>query len=203
MIDHHVGRLLDHLKRENLWDNTSIIFCSDHGDHNGAYGLFFKGQMYDSCCKVPLLIKPSGLVGGGTVRDEIVNTLDLYGTILDMAGDTDWRQPHIEARSLVPLLQGSGGVAWKNKTYAIIGADPAENLSMLRTDCLKLIRLSRGGSEPLYELYDMRDEPVEVRNVFDDPDYVDGREELRAELDAWWAGQCAAYPDEIRSYAKT
>jgi arylsulfatase A-like enzyme len=203
MIDHCVGRLLDYLKREALWDDALVIFCSDHGDHNGAYGLFFEGQMYDSCCKVPLLIKMPGSADGGIVRDEIVNTLDLYGTILDMAGNTDWRQPHIEARSLVPLAHSPDSVAWENKRYAIIGADPTANLAMLRAGDLKLIRLSRGDGEPLYELYDMRDEPVETRNVFDDPHYLEGREKLKEELDARWIKQCAAYPDEIRSYAKT
>jgi hypothetical protein len=92
-------------------------------------------------------------------------------------------------------------VVWENKTYAIIGANPTENLTMLRTDDLKLIRLSCGDSEPFYELYDMRDEPVEIRNVFDDSNYLDDREELRSELDAWWAKQSDAYPDELASYA--
>jgi len=202
MIDHYMGLLLGYLKSEGLWDNTLVIFVSDHGDHNGAYGLFFKGQMYDSCCKVPLAIKPPGFSSGGIVRDEVVNTLDLYGTILDLASDESWQRPRIEARSLVPLLQGSDSVAWENATYSIIGANPKGNLTMLRTGNLKLIRLSRGDNEPLYELYDMRDEPVEVRNVFDDLAYQDRREELKAELDAWWARQSAAYPDKIRSYAK-
>jgi arylsulfatase A-like enzyme len=202
MIDRYVGRLLDYLKGEDLWDDTLIIFVSDHGDHNGAYGLFFKGQMYDSCCKVPLLIKPAGFLDGGTVRAEIVNTLDLYGTILDATGDAGWQQPQIEARSLVPLFYGSPNVAWENRTYSIIGANPAENLTMLRVDDLKLIRLSRGDRGPLYELYDMRDEPAEIRNVFDDPAYQDERDGLKAELDAWWVKQCAEYPNETRSYAK-
>ena len=43
----------------------------------------------------------------------------------------------------------------------------------------------------------------EVRNAFDDPAYRDRREELRADLDAWWARQSTAYPDEIKSYTKT
>ena len=203
MIDHYVGQLLDYLRQENLWDDTWIVFCSDHGDHNGAYGLFFKGQMYDSCCKVPLLIKPPGRAEGRQVRKEIVNTLDLYGTLLDAAGDTDWQQPHIEARSLMPLLATSGRVEWKNQTYSIIGSDPNRNLTMLRRDDLKLMRLARGEDEPLYELYDMRDEIVEVRNVFDDLETCAIKGSLQAELDAWWRQQATRYPDEVRSYAKT
>jgi arylsulfatase A-like enzyme len=201
MIDHSVGQILDALHQEGLWDNTLVVFCSDHGDHNGAYGLFFKGQMYDSCCKVPLLIKPPRSAGGGTVRQEIVNTLDLYGTLLDAAGDTSWQQPHIEARSLTPLLE-PGDADWDNKTYSIIGRDPSRSLTMLRRDDLKLMRLGRGEEEPLYELYDMNDEIVEAHNVFDDPSYCDIKGVLRAELDAWSRQQAAKYPDEITSYTK-
>jgi arylsulfatase A-like enzyme len=202
MIDHYVGKLFAYLRRENLWDNTLVVFVSDHGDYNGAYGLFFKGQMYDASCKVPLLIKPPRPSHARVVRDEIVNTLDLYGTILDWAGDTDWRQPHIEARSLIPFLQQAGHVPWENKTFSIIGADPARNLTMLRGDHLKLARLARGDEEPLYELYDMDDEVVEVRNVLDDPAYQDEKRALQTELDAWWRLQAVRYPAEVRSYVK-
>jgi arylsulfatase A-like enzyme len=202
MIDHYVDKLLDTLKQGGLWDDTLVLFVSDHGDYNGAYGLFFKGQMYDACCKVPLLVKPSRFCSGGLVRDEIVNTLDLYGTILDVAGDKDWQQPHTEARSLVPLLEQAGSVLWENRTFSIIGSDPTRNLTMLRHDDLKLMRLARGQEPPLYELYDMSDEVVETRNVFDDLRYDDGRQVLMTELEAWSSQQAARYPDEIVSYTK-
>ena len=202
MIDHYVGQLLGYLRQENLWDDTLIVFCSDHGDHNGAYGLFFKGQMYDSCCKVPLIVKPQGPATKGRVRDEIVNTLDLYGTLLDAAGDTNWQQPHIEARSLTSLLQEQALKGWDNQTFSIIGRDPSHSLTMLRRDDFKLMRLGRGDNEPLYELYDMRDEIVEVRNVFDDLGTCDIKGELRGALDAWSRQQSQNYPDEIMSYAK-
>lgn len=202
MIDHYVGHLFAYLKKEDLWDNTLVIFVSDHGDHNGAYGLFFKGQMYDSCCKVPLVIKPPYSSDGGIVRDEVISTLDLYGTILDMAGDPSWQQPHIEAGSLMPLLHGQGNVVWSSKAFSIIGDSPEENLTMLRSDNLKLIRLSRGDGAPLYELYDLNDRVVDVRNVFDDPAYQSAKERLKAELDAWWAQQSEKYPSEVESYAK-
>jgi arylsulfatase A-like enzyme len=201
MIDHYVGKLFDYLKKEKLWDDTLIVFVSDHGDHNGAYGLFFKGQMYDSCCKVPLLIKPPWPSDGGIARNEIVNTIDLYGTILDMAGDKAWRQAHIEARSLVPLLDNTRDRTWENVTFSIIGANPKHNLTMLRSDDLKLIRLSRGDDEPLYELYDMSDQ-IEVRNRFDDPAYEGGKKGSMVKLDAWWRQQAVKYPQTLESYAK-
>jgi arylsulfatase A-like enzyme len=202
MIDHYVGKLLAFLEQQALWDDTLVLFVSDHGDYNGAYGLFFKGQMYDACCKVPLLVKPPRSSCGGVVREEIVNTLDLYGTILEAASDREWRQPHIEARSLTPLLGQEGGTAWENWTYSIIGSDPARNLTMLRRDDLKLMRLARGPDTLHHELYDMADEVVETRNVFDDPRYEEEQRALVAELEAWSSRQAAMYPDEIVSYTK-
>ncbi|MBN1400420.1 MAG: sulfatase-like hydrolase/transferase, partial [Anaerolineae bacterium] len=200
MIDHYLGQFFQRLRDDGLWDNTLLIFVSDHGDHNGAYGLFFKGQMYDSCCKVPLLIKaPDG--SAGRRLDEVVNTLDLYGTILDYAGDAGWQAPGIEARSLVSLLRDEP-CAWPNQTCSIIGADPARNLTMLRRDHLKLIRLARGDEMPLYELYDLRHEPLEIRDVFADAAYRAERDALQRDLDAWWREQAARYPRNPVSYQR-
>jgi hypothetical protein len=72
---------------------------------------------------------------------------------------------------------------------------------MLRSDDLKLIRLSRGDDEPLYELYDMSDQ-IEVRNRFDDPAYEGGKKGSMVKLDAWWRQQAVKYPQTLESYAK-
>lgn len=208
MIDQAIGQFLARLKRDGLWDNTVVIFCSDHGDRNGAYGLFFKGEMYDSCCKVPLIVRAPG-APAGRVDQHVLNTLDLYGTILDYAGDADWRQPGIEARSLAPLLAGPGAAhseGWDNATYSIIGEDPLRNLTMLRRDHLKLIRLARGPEEALYELYETREaspgSPAETHNVYTDPAYAAEAAAMRAELDAWWRAQSAKYPPRVIRYRK-
>ncbi|MFP3895613.1 MAG: sulfatase [Anaerolineales bacterium] len=201
MIDHYLGQLVDHLRQENLWEDSLVVFVADHGDHNGAYGLFFKGQMYDSCCKVPLLIKPPGRTEGGLQRHEVVNIIDLYGTVLDAVGGERWQREEIEARSLSSLL-GEGDADWENETYSIIGADPLRNLTMCRRGEMKLIRLARGAEDALYELYDMRDEVVEVRNVFHDPGYGEVRGAIKARLDAWWREQADKYPREVVHYRR-
>lgn len=201
MIDHYLGQLVDHLRQENLWENSLVIFVADHGDHNGAYGLFFKGQMYDSCCKIPLLIKPPGSSIKGLQRREVVNIIDLYGTILDAAGDLGWQREGIEARSLAALLE-EGDIEWEDETYSIIGADPLHNLTMCRREEMKLIRLAQGPEDALYELYDLRDEVVEVRNVFRDSHYEEVRDDLKARLDAWWRKQADKYPPEIVHYRR-
>jgi len=204
MIDHYVGAILKCLREHKLWDDTMIIFTTDHGDHLGQYGLFFKGDMYDSCEKVMLIIKPPNYGGGNRKVTEIVNTIDLYGTVLEAAGIQDWKGTDIEARSLAPFLgDPNKEIRWDNETYSIIGQDPDKNLTMLRKDNLKLIRLARAGEPALYELYDMNDDELEARNVFNDTAYRGKRDEMKEQLDSWWAIQKRNYPGEIKSFIKS
>lgn len=196
MVDDYVGKVVAQLKESGQYDDTTIIFTSDHGDHMGSYGLFFKGQMYDSSCKVPLVIKPAGGQAGGKKTGLVVNTLDLYGTILDIAGDRGWRQPGIEARSLLPML-GDEALLWDNHTFSIIGGDRDEALSMLRRGQYKLCRLGDGKGGAYYEMFDLEADPLEHKDVADDPAYAKVRALMQRELDDWFWYQHANYPAEV------
>ncbi|QQO08107.1 sulfatase family protein [Breznakiella homolactica] len=198
MVDDYVGRVIRQLEESGEYDNTTIIFTSDHGDHMGSYGLFFKGQMYDSCCKVPLVIKPAD--GKAGVREpSVVSTIDLYGTILDLAGDATWRRPGIEARTLQPMLRNDTFL-WDDVTFSIIGGNRDEALSMVRRGPYKLGRLADGGPQKaLYELFDLEADPDESHDVFEDPAYSKIRAMLVSELDAWFRYQYAHYPDQVTS----
>ncbi len=198
MIDHYLGKLFNQLKEKGLWDNTWVVFLADHGDFNGAYGTFFKGQMYDVSVKIPLIIKSANGQGLKGVREELVNSIDVYGTLLDIAGDTEWRNlPEIESRSLLPLIKKESTSVWENKVYSIIGADPENNLCMLRSGSLKIIRKAVKGSESIYELYDFEKDPFETQNVYGNIEYLDVGERLRAQLDSWQEKQAERYPEEL------
>ena len=198
MIDHYLGKLFDHLKEQDLWENTCVIFLADHGDFNGAYGTFFKGLMLDASVKIPMIIKPAGGHGQKGVREELVNSIDVYGTILELAGDTEWKNlPQIESRSLLPLFEDENNASWKNEVYSIIGADPESNLSMLRSGPLKIIRRAVKNGEPIYELYDLGKDPFETRNFYGHDEYLDNGEELRTQLDTWAEIQAERYPEEL------
>jgi arylsulfatase A-like enzyme len=198
MIDHYLGNLFDHLKEKELWDNTWVVFLADHGDFNGAYGTFFKGEMYDVSVKIPLIIKPEKGQGIQGIREELVNSIDLYGTILDIAGDKEWRDlPEMESRSLLPLIKEKNLDTWDNKVYSIIGADPQNNLCMLRSGSLKIIRKANEGSESMYELYDFERDPLETQNIYGQTEYQDIGERLRLEVDSWWEKQVERYPEEL------
>jgi len=198
MIDHYLGKLFEQLKEQGLWDNTWIVFLADHGDFNGAYGTFFKGLMYDASVKIPLIIKPVAGQGMKGVREELVNSIDVYGTILDLAGDTAWRNlPQVESRSLLPLIKEDNNSRWENEVYSIIGADPESNLCMFRSGSLKIMRKAVNGSESVYELYDLDKDPFETHNLYGNIDYLESGEKLKAQLDAWQEIQAERYPEEL------
>ena len=192
MIDESIGTVIRRLKAEGLYENTTIIFTSDHGDHLSQYGLFFKSQMYDSCCKVPLIIKPAGKCQPRRIQ-QVVSSLDLYGTILDIAQDETWKQPDVEAGSLLPLLQNQQEQA--GKAYSIYGPVKDKALSMLRKGQWKLIRLATGSkTDAVYELYDLQSDPSETKDEYPDLCNMPFCIELKQELDAWFAQQYDRYP---------
>lgn len=199
MLDCYIGKLFDELKTEGIWDDTVVIFVSDHGDHLGSYGLFFKGEMYDSCCKVPLMIKPAKSFTP-SVREQNVNTLDLYGTVLDYAGDKGWKKDNIESRSLCQLVDDNSA-EWDNCTYSIIGADAKKALTMLKSDNLKLIRLADGDSA-LYELYDLENDKDECCNIYENLKNDERVTAMREKLDRWYFEQAAKYPTERKMHNK-
>lgn len=176
-IDHHIGRIIAELKRQNLYDNTIIIFTADHSDANGQFGLMEKGSMYEGSVRVPLIVRdPRGLKGKR--NDRVVNQIDLYRTImraygLEAADDSP-------SRDLTPLLVDEK-VDWNNETYASLLGQ-----SMIRRDQFKLIRCDFGeDNQTVYELYDLSKTPSEMKNQYNDPSLKPIREMLQSALDSW------------------
>lgn len=194
MIDESIGKLIQELKDRNLYDDMVIIFSADHGDHLAEHGLFFKGEMYDSCAKVPLIIKPAKKTAG-TVRNEIVNTIDLFQTILDLA-ECSWKPAPEEVkdyqtRSLVPLFEENA--EWENITYSVFDPCKDHMLCMLRMGEWKLIRAAIGREQAVYELYHMTEDPLEHFNRYEDPVCRKIADRMQNMLDAWFRKEYMDY----------
>ncbi|MHC1748680.1 MAG: sulfatase-like hydrolase/transferase [Cellulosilyticaceae bacterium] len=204
MIDHYIGNLLTYLKENNLYENTVIIFTSDHGDLLGSYGLFFKTHMYEGSSKVPMLIKMPEARKKMCIKNEVVNTLDLYRTILELAGDEDWEEETIESKSLIPLLEDQKEGVWDNATYSIMGNKVDHVTMMMRNNQYKVIRLQRGDKEPLYEIYNLENDPQEMDNIENNPAAMseEVKQYLKQKLDQWAKRQLKEFPTEIISYRK-
>ncbi|MGL4736224.1 MAG: sulfatase-like hydrolase/transferase, partial [Cellulosilyticaceae bacterium] len=99
-IDDEVGRIIQKLKDEGLYDNTTIIYTSDHGDYMGYHHMLLKANyMYDSLAKIPLIIKYPKGTNEGVINHHMSSNIDVAKTILESAGITG---PHtIKGMNLV------------------------------------------------------------------------------------------------------
>ncbi len=154
-IDDQVGALLDVLEERGMMDNTYIIFSSDHGEMLGDFGLYAKFVAYEAALRVPLIIAGPG-IEEGTVSDSLIELIDVNPTICELARLD--AQEHIDARSFVPILRGE---ATSHRKEAISMLD---NFVCVRTGEHKLIR----NHNDVLELYDLREDPRELRNVAGD-----------------------------------
>jgi choline-sulfatase len=100
-LDENIGRIVSELKAQNLYDNTYIVYMSDHGENLGEHGLFFKQCSYEASVGIPLIVKGPGIPSRQRI-DHPVHLVDLYPTIMDMARlETE---PDLPGISWLPLL---------------------------------------------------------------------------------------------------
>jgi len=184
-VDSEIGRVIDAVRAHSP-QNTYIIFTSDHGDLLGAHQLTGKGPvMYDEITRIPLVIEQPGGAGAGRRVETAVSHIDLLPTMLDLAGIEP--PPILEGESLAPLLNGEElpgrGVVVEFLRYEIEhdswgGFQPIRCLVNQRYKLvLNLLHTD--------ELYDMQDDPGEINNLIDHPDYVGVRNELHDQLLDW------------------
>ncbi len=101
-IDAQVGRLLQTLEHLGLAETTIVVFLSDHGFHLGRHGLWQKTDLFDGSARAPLIISAPGLQSAGRAVRSVVELIDLYPTLADLAGLN--APEYVAGRSLVPVL---------------------------------------------------------------------------------------------------
>ena len=167
LIDEQIGRYLDYLKEQNLYDSSLIVFTADHGDAMGSNRLIEKGEfMYDTSYKIPMIIKPADSFRKGETCDEFVYLHDLFPTAVKTAGEVP---PQLDqAKSLAPLLNGETASTGRTYVYAQFTAHFTDfHQRMIRTRDHKFIFNSPAEGE----LYDLKKDPHEMHNLIDDPAY--------------------------------
>ena len=186
LIDHNVGRILIALQETGLVAHTVVVYFSDHGDWLGDHGLVLKGPMhYEGLLRVPLIARGPG-VPAGKVVGEPVSTLDLAPTMFDYAAVEPPRVQH--GASLRPQIEGDAAREYALNEWELLPARTGVALSLrtVRTKTHKLTVDFRSGAG---ELYDLVNDPAEVRNLFDAPAAAGVRRDLEALL--------ARRPDDI------
>jgi len=203
MADHHVGRMLKGLEDLGLADSTIVVFTSDHGFQlNEHGGLWRKQFQFDESIRVPLIVRLPDGRGAGSVSEGIVELVDLYPTLIDLASLPDPAHD-LEGTSFVPLLDAPD-TPWKFAAFSqsrrMVGSG-STNSPLINKEGYdgQTIRTARyrytewtpldGQRDILVELYDLEQDPMEYNNLKDDPDYVSLVAELSARLATGWQGE--------------
>jgi arylsulfatase A-like enzyme len=180
-LDDNIGRLMTHLEEQGLAENTLLIYISDQGFYLGEHGWFDKRFMYEESFRTPLLMQWPGTIEPGTVNTDLVQNLDIAETILDAAG-LDIPED-MQGRSLMPLLQGKP-VEWRDALYyhyfEYPGIHAVKRHYGVRTDRYKLIHFYNDIDE--WELYDLQEDPQEMKNVIEEPEYQEIKDQLMKRL---------------------
>ena len=180
-VDEGVGQVLDFLKKNNLEENTIVVYTSDQGFYLGEHGWFDKRFIFDESFKTPLLIKWPRFIKPGSKNAQMVQNLDFAQTFLEAAGIKP--PSDMQGESLLPILKGSGK-NFRDAAYYHYYEYPSVHMVKrhygIVTEKYKLVHFYYDIDE--WELYDRTDDKNEMKNVYNDPKYAKIRAELHKKL---------------------
>lgn len=196
-IDDQMGVLFRFLDESGYFDNTMIVFTSDHGDYLGDHWLGEKELFHDPSVKIPLIVyDPSTAADNtrGTTCDDLVEGIDLLPTFLEVFGGDPAQQTHrLEGRSLVPLIHGRQPEDWRSyvvSEYDYSSQAAAAALGVAPSDARMFMLADRNwkyvhalGFRPM--LFDLTADPRELRDLGADPAYEAVRKRFASELMQW------------------
>ncbi|MCS7023945.1 MAG: sulfatase-like hydrolase/transferase [Bryobacteraceae bacterium] len=184
-LDDQIPALMKTLRSKNLWENTLVIFTSDNGFLLGRHGLWSKGHasdpinMYEEVMQVPMIWSWPGKAPPEAVRPELVSFYDFLPTICEVAGIAPPADRNLCGRSYLSLALGRPAKEpWRTTIFGHF-----RYAEMARDARYKLV-LRHGGEGP-NELYDLRLDPRERVNQYDNDQFKLVRERLTAELEGW------------------
>ena len=173
-VDAQVGKLLDVLDRKHLWDNTIVVLLGDHGYHLGEHGWWNKVTVFDIGARVPLVMWVPGREGMGAETGTVVELLDLYPTLVGLAG---LEPPHaLQGKSLGPVLS-EPMVDWEKPAFTQVLRGNVGMGYSVRHGNWRFTQWGKDGSGGL-ELYDVIRDKEGYYNHADDPKHSDRRERL-------------------------
>ncbi|MBD3188922.1 sulfatase-like hydrolase/transferase [Candidatus Bathyarchaeota archaeon] len=156
-----MGTVIDAVVGLGLEENTIIIITADHGENNMEHRLFYKMNMYESASRVPLVIAGPG-VKRGQVCNQFTSTVDLYPTILDMAGIPVQEVPRVlDGLSIVPIINGNHD-QWRDHAFSMY-TGTAANTSMFMIRSGKWKYIAYPGFKP--QLFNLESDPWEIHDL--------------------------------------
>jgi choline-sulfatase len=185
-IDHQLRVVIGTLREAGLLDNTIILFSSDHGDMLGNHGLWRKRAYYENSANVPMIllaVQGDDRVGVGQLDERIVGWQDVMPTLCDLAGV-----------SIPDTVEGlsMAGDKQRGYLYGEVGED-VRAARMIRDERYKLIYYPAGNR---VQLFDLQEDPLELRDLSAQAKYSAQRERLTAQLIAQFYGGDEAWAED-------
>ena len=178
MVDAEIGRVLRALEDSGQAENTLIVFTADHGEGRGRHQMVLKNYLYDESLKVPLVVAyPNHAAENVRDSKHLVSGVDVVPTVCDWAGVK--APPKQRGRSLRPLLEG------KSPEWAdFVAAEVQRTGRMIRSDRYKYVTYE---GDPVEQLFDVRTDPGETRNLAGESKLAGVVEDHRKMLRDWQA----------------
>ena len=171
--DAQLGRILDALEDSGLDKNTIVVFTSDHGYHMGEHGHWQKTTLFENATRVPLIIAGPGVGQVGKASDAIVEMVDIYPTMVELANLTPPKS--VSGVSLAPVLEDVTAIV---RTSALTQYN---NGYSIRTNRYRYTEWGENGELGL-ELYDHENDPAELINLSGKPQASDVQKEMQIQL---------------------
>jgi arylsulfatase A-like enzyme len=179
-VDDNIGRFLDYLDKTGQANNTIVIYTSDQGFFLGDHNFFDKRFMYEESLRMPFVIRWPGQIKAGTTNKDMVLNVDFAPMMLEAAGVKP--PADMQGRSFLPLLRGQKPKSWRTSMYYRYYHPGHHNVAAhygIRTDRYKLIYFNKLDQ---WELYDLKNDPIEIRNLYADPASVGLVTKLKTEM---------------------
>ncbi len=181
-VDDGVGEVLDYLEEAGLAENTIVVYTSDQGFYLGEHGWFDKRFMYEESFRTPLLVRFPKEIKPGTKIDKLVQNLDFAPTLLDYAGIKIPEE--MQGESFRNLAAGKTDT-WRDAVYYTYYEYPSVHMVKrhygVATDRYKLMHFYYDIDE--WEMYDLQTDPMEMKNIYNDPAYAEVREMMHKRLE--------------------
>ncbi|MFC1453204.1 sulfatase-like hydrolase/transferase [Verrucomicrobiota bacterium] len=158
LIDDSVGRMVDALEVKGVLENTLLVFTTDHGEYAGEHGLHGKNHLYETAYRIPMIMHWPDGIEAGTVVDNVMSTVDFQPTILSLLGSP--ASGREQGRDGSRLLGGDGD--WDDTAFI---HHSSHNFAGVFTPRYELALARTGDSV----LFDRRDDPAQMLNLFGDP----------------------------------
>ncbi len=161
LIDDWVGRIVETLKQQNLYDNTVLVYSSDHGDLLGDHGLVYKQSFYEQSVRVPLIVHAPRFFSAKRI-DDLVESIDLFPTFCELGG-ADYGE-EVQGKSLLPVLSRIADDDEDEPQHREAAFSENYFGRMVRHGSYKMVYYP---GKPYGEIYNLEEDPDEQDNLWD------------------------------------